>query len=374
MTRLQAYAPGEQPAPTGAGALSEVVKLNTNENPYPPSPAAMRAIRGVDPDALRRYPSPDAGPLRRVAAERLGVEVDQVIATNGGDELLRLLVTAYCAPAAEDEPSPTGLGGLGVCEPTYSLYPVLAAIHHTPVVRAMRDADTFALDPRATADAWNAGGARLGFVVNPHAPSGRLESVEALAQLADRFEGLLVVDEAYVDFAPADALELVRTRTDVAVLRSMSKGYSLAGLRVGLGAAPTEVVQTLMAIRDSYNLDALAQAGAVAALGPEARTDYERHRDAVIAERARLSEQLTSRGWRVWPSASNFLLTRPPSGASGAPGAAGVYQGLKQHGVLVRYFDHPGVADKLRITVGTPAQTDRLMKALDAVCAADSPA
>ncbi|MEM6751354.1 MAG: aminotransferase class I/II-fold pyridoxal phosphate-dependent enzyme [Planctomycetota bacterium] len=364
---LHGYAPGEQPQSGTGGPAPEVVKLNTNESPYPPPSPAVRALREIDPETLRRYPSPDARPLREAAARRYGVSPDQVIATNGGDELLRLLITAYCEPARDEEPAEGASGGgLGVCEPTYSLYPVLAAIHHTPVVRAERDADSYALDPEATAAAWNAGGARLGFVVNPHAPSGRVEQMAVLEALAERFDGLLLVDEAYVDFAPGDALALVRQRDDVAVLRSMSKGYGLAGLRVGLGVAPTAVIELLHAIRDSYNVDAPAQAAAAAALGDEARPEFERNRDAVLSERDGLTGALTSRGWRVWSSGTNFVLARP---AESGPDAAGVYAGLKDRGVLVRYFDHPGLADKVRITVGSPDQNAALLEGIDALSA-----
>ncbi|RMH67090.1 MAG: aminotransferase class I/II-fold pyridoxal phosphate-dependent enzyme, partial [Bacteroidetes bacterium] len=208
---LHAYVPGEQPE------SSDVVKLNTNENPYPPSPKVLEAVAAVTPDQLRRYPPPAASRFRQVAAEVHNLEPDQVIATNGGDELLRLAVTVFCEP---------GGGGLGETWPTYSLYDVLAQIHDTPVTRVPLNDDWSV--PDDFANTLNAQGCRLAMIVNPHAPSGRLEPVERLRKFAENFNGVLLIDEAYVDFASQDALDLVRgpsALTNVLILRTLSKGY-----------------------------------------------------------------------------------------------------------------------------------------------------
>ena len=351
--RLHAYTPGEQPQ------AARVIKLNTNENPYPPSDAVMAAIRSVDPNRLRRYPPPTAEGFRRAAADAHGVTPDQVIATNGGDELLRMLVTVFCVPAAA-----SGAGGLGVFEPSYSLYPVLAAIHDTPVT-VVDLADGFAI-PDGAAEAWNDAGCRLAMVVNPHAPSGRLAPVEQLRALAERFRGVLVIDEAYVDFAERDALELVRgpgAMPNVILLRTLSKGYSLAGLRFGYGVGAAALIAALQKARDSYNVDALAQAAAEAAL--RHRADAAATWEKVKRERARVTAELRGRGFHVPESHSNFLLATPP--ADPGPDAATIYRKLADTGIFVRYFDLPRLRDKLRITIGTPAENDALLAEVDAI-------
>ena len=344
---LHAYTPGEQPAD-----MSRVVKLNTNENPYPPAPQVMAAVAQVSADALRRYPSPSAAGFRQAAAKLHGVTPEQVIATNGGDELLRMLIQVFAEPG----------GALGLTEPTYTLYAVLAAAHGAQVAKVERGPD-FEL-PEGLAEKWNAAGARLGFVVNPHAPTGRFESPEALAQVAKNFKGVLVVDEAYVDFAPDSCLSLVRgpnALANVILLRSMSKGYGLAGLRFGYGIGSEKLIAALHKVRDSYNCDVLSQAAAAAAL--EAQAYYKPLHEKVKAERARLTAELRRRGWHVPDSHTNFLLATPPE--NGNFSAIETYGALKTRGLLVRYFGHPRLDDKLRITVGTLEQDDRLLAELD---------
>ncbi len=402
IARLDPYTPGEQPSyrDTDAGLLGDgagaaavagaddpaaagIVKLNTNENPYPPSPRVLEAIGTLPAEALRLYPPADARLFRAVAADLHGLTPDHVIATNGGDELLRLLITVFCRPGADAAPEGEGggsgsgrgrRGGIGMTSPSYTLYAVLAAIHDTPVTVVERLDDGFAL-PDDYIERLNAAGCRLAFVVNPHAPTGRFEPIERLAALADAFEGVLVVDEAYVDFAPGDAVALVQAgRGNVVILRSLSKGYALAGLRFGYGLAHPDLIAAMDKARDSYNTDILAQAAAVAALRD--RSYFERSRDAVVAERARLTAALRDRSFTVPDSASNFLLAtvpptppissaEPASAGTSAPLARHLYETLKAEGILIRYFDKPRLTDKLRITVGTPAQNDRLLAALD---------
>jgi len=353
--RLEPYVPGEQPTFRETAGTGGVIKLNTNENPYPPSPRVLEAVRTLDAEALRLYPPPDAKWFRAAAAEVHGVTPGQVIATNGGDELLRLLVTVYC------EPSQAG-GGIGMTRPSYSLYGVLADIHDTPVTVVDRGTD-FAL-PDDLADRWNAAGCRLGFLVNPHAPSGRFESIDTLRDLAARFDGVLVVDEAYVDFAPANALDLIRddaAMPNVVILRSLSKGYALAGLRFGYGLSSEAVIAMLDKARDSYNTDILGQVAAAAAVEDQA---YARQTwDAVCAERAVLTAALRERGFTVPESHTNFLLAGVPD-SSGMP-APQIYEKLKAANILIRYFSTPGLDDKIRITIGTPEQNQALLAALD---------
>ena len=358
---LSPYTPGEQPA-----ADQRVIKLNTNEAPFPPHPDVLAAVRAVTAETLRRYPSPTAQGFRHAAARAHTLSPDHVIATNGGDELLRLAITCFCDA---DGPAGASTGGVGLASPTYSLYPVLAAIHGTPVVEVPRGEDFALPEPAELAHAWNAAGVKLAFVVNPHAPSGRLEPIDALRRLADAFDGLLLIDEAYVDFAQRDALDLLRDdqRRNVLILRSLSKGYAMAGVRFGYGLADPELIAVLDKARDSYNTDAVSQAAATAAL--RRCDDHRRLWDAVRAERARVTRALRDRGFAVLDSETNFVLAMPPdpgAPASAASHAASLYENLKTRGILVRHFAHDRLHDKLRITIGAPDQNDALLRAIDA--------
>lgn len=341
---MHGYTPGEQPSG------GSVTKLNTNENPYPPSPAVAAALAGVDIAALRRYPPPLATDFRQAAAALHDVSVDHVIPTNGGDELLRLVLTTYV------ETTDTVV----VAEPSYSLYPVLTDIQGCHLERVPLTAD-WQLPADFSARLQDA---KLCILVNPHAPSGQLLSVETLGELAGSFEGLLLVDEAYVDFVDPeqdyDSLPLVRELANVLLLRTMSKGYSLAGLRFGYGlGTPDLIAPMLYKTRDSYNTDLIAQRLATAALTDQdyARSTWEK----VRTSRARLIEELAKLGLDALPSQTNFLLCRVPE----QPGAARLYLSLKERGVLVRYFDSPGLQDKLRISIGSAEENQVLLDAIN---------
>lgn len=344
--RMTGYTSGEQPRD------GRTIKLNTNENPWPPGPAVDAALRAVDVADLRRYPPPFADEFRAAAAAVHGVDPSMILATNGGDELLRLVITTFVAPG----------GAIATTDPSYSLYPVLAAVQDCHVEAVPLGAG-FTLPTDLAARA-NAAGAAATFVVNPHAPTGTLWSVDDLLALAEDLRGLLLVDEAYVDFVdPArghDSLRLVRERDDVILLRTLSKGYALAGLRFGYGIGPEALITPMLTkTRDSYNMDLLAQRLATAAMSDRAWADA--NWTAVRAERARLAEQLATRGFEVPPSETNFLFARVPGGAD----AATLQAGLKDRGILVRRFAGPGLDDRLRISIGTPAEDDTLCAALD---------
>ena len=334
---LAAYVPGEQPP-----GDADIVKLNTNENPYPPSPRALAALAGVGAEGLRRYPHPLADTFRQSAADVLGVEPDWILAGNGSDDLLTMLFRAV-----------TGAGRpVAYPAPTYVLYRTLAAIHGAPVVEVPFD-EEYVLP----VDALAAAGAALTLVANPNSPSGTAATPDQLASLADRTTGVLAVDEAYVAFAGASALDLVRRHGHVIVLRTLSKSHGLAGLRLGFGIAHPDLLSGLSRVKDSYNVDAVAAAVGAAAIRDVAYTRETVER--IRATRTRLGEALAARGFRVWPSEANFVLARPADG-----NARRIYEDLKRRGVLVRYFAEPGLADKLRITVGTEEQTTRLLSCL----------
>jgi len=334
---LKGYKPGFQPA----GA--EVVKLNTNENPYPASPKVLEAVRSVSAERLRRYPKPLADEFRQAAGEMLGVSADNIICTNGADELLTMCFRAFC-----DESRPVAYP-----VPTYSLYPVLAGIQNCQRVEVGFDAD-FSL-PDGLANTY----AALTIVCNPNAPTATFVQPGELKSLAKKLDGksILLIDEAYVDFSEANCVELAGDFDNVLILRSMSKGYSLAGLRFGYGIACEELIAGLMKVKDSYNVDAVSIAAATAAIKDQ---DYFKNNvKKVKNERTRLTEELRKLGLVAWDSQANFVLAQCEG-----PGASEIYEKLAQRNIYVRYFDQPGVADKLRITVGTKEQNDKLISAV----------
>ncbi len=348
--RMHGYTFGEQPDG------DDVIKLNTNENPYPPSPAVAGALKSFDARVLRRYPPATADRFRALAAQRHGVAIEQLIVTNGGDELLRLAVTTFLDHGDV----------FGTSDPSYSLYPVLAEIQGCRVNAAPLNVDWDL--PRTFAQQMNDAGARLVCLVNPHAPTGRLTSADVIADIANELEGVLLVDEAYVDFVdPAlrhDMVNVARAFDNVMLLRTLSKGYSLAGLRFGYGIGASSLIEPMLTkTRDSYNVDAIAQAIACAGF---ADLDYAADTWVrVRAQRRRLRDALRSRGFEVPPSQSNFLLATPPSDSR--RDARALYATLKERGILVRYFDAPRLDDKIRITVGDPNQNDRLIGGLDEI-------
>ena len=351
--RMHGYASGEQPDG------DDVIKLNTNENPYPPSPAVEAALKSFDARSLRRYPQPTADRFRALAAERHGISIDRIIVTNGGDELLRMAFTTFL----------NGDDVFGTTDPSYSLYSVLAQIQSCRI-KALPLTDDWDL-PRDFAQQMNDVGARLVCIVNPHAPTGLLLDADVIGNIANELDGVLLVDEAYVDFVDPslrhDIVNMVRAFDNVLLLRTLSKGYSLAGLRFGYGIGSPNLIEPMLTkTRDSYNIDAIAQSVACAGFGD---LDYaESTWSAVRSERRRLRDALRSRGFDVPPSQTNFLLATVP--IESADAAAILYAALKVRGILVRYFDAARLDDKLRISIGDPEQNDRLLATLDDVMAA----
>lgn len=350
---MEGYTWGEQPA------QQKVVKLNTNENPYPPSGAVAQALSQFCVEDLRRYPQPFANTFRDMAAAAHGVTRDNIIATNGGDELLRLAITTFVD--AGDT--------LGMAEPSYSLYPVLAAIQGCKVFRVPLCED-WGL-PEDYASRLNEANVKLAFVVNPHAPTGKILGIERLRAIATHFKGVLVIDEAYVDFIdPAlgyDAVPLITEFDNVLLLRTMSKGYSLAGLRFAYGIGSASLLAPMLyKTRDSYNTDALSQVLATAALG--ARDEAAESWLKVRTERKLVAAQLDALGFSTMNSQSNFLLaTVPQTGLEAADAqllAQRLCQALKDDNILVRYFDQARLRDKLRITIGTPQENSILLACL----------
>ncbi len=336
---MSGYVPGEQPK------LDNLVKLNTNENPYPTSPRVAEVLRDFDWRRLRRYPDPLANDLRDRIAAHFAVKRENVIVGNGSDDLLTMLFRAFTSPELP----------LAMLDPSYSLYPELAAMQGARVIKLPLQGADFAL-PENLLEL--AAPANLLIITRPNAPTGTHFPLASVEKICRNFDGIVAIDEAYADFAPDNCVGLAATLPNVVVLRTFSKSYSLAGLRLGYAIADSGVISGLMKLKDSYNVDALAQA-----IGAAAFDDQENLRancQAVISERERVREILLSRGFAVPGSGANFLFASPPDGD-----AKRRFESLRRQAVIVRYFPGEVTGKYLRITIGTPKENDRLLGALE---------
>ena len=338
IAKIQGYTPGEQPKPG-----TPVIKLNTNENPYPPSPRALEVLHNLDSEWLRRYPDPYARDFCSAVSEALDIPANWIIVTNGSDDLLNILIRA-CAEGKERK--------VVYPMPTYVLYRTLSALQSAEVVEI-----DYAKDYRLPIDELVAADGAVTLIATPNSPSGHIVPLEDLRTLASQVSGILAIDEAYVDFADCSALSLVEEFDNVIILRTLSKGYSLAGLRLGFGIANPKLLSNLFKVKDSYNVDAIAILVGTAAIRDR---EYKNScAEKVKRSRSRLKKDLEQIGFNVRDSQGNFLLTTPPGDR-----AASIYQYLKKNNILVRYFNLPGLKDKLRITIGTDIQNDKLLQML----------
>jgi len=336
---LTPYVPGEQPK------LDNLVKLNTNENPYGPSPKALEAIAGANQDTLRLYPDPNAEALRAAIALAYGIEPRQVFVGNGSDEVLALVFQALLKHGRP----------LLFPDITYSFYPVYCALFGI-------DYQAVPLDPafRIRPEDYRRPNGGIIFP-NPNAPTGRwLTLAEIQGLLEANPDSPVVVDEAYVDFGCESACGLIRRFPNLLVVHTLSKGRSLAGLRLGYAMGDAGLIEALDRVKNSFNsypVDRLAMAGAIAAL--EDRDHFDRTRRAVMASRGRLVAELKELGFEVLPSMANFIFARHP-----ARGGAELAAGLRRRSIIVRHFPHPRIEAFLRITIGTDAQCRVLVDAL----------
>ncbi len=346
VSALAGYVPGEQPGNDGT------IKLNTNENPYPPSPRVYAALRKAINSDLRLYPQPFSDSLRSAAASVYGMEPANIIAGNGSDELLSIL--HRCFVGAHDR--------VAFPVPTYSLYDTLIAIQEGE--RAAVDyPDDFSLP-----DALAAQKAALTFLCNPNSPSGTLVSLKDINRLARAVSGVLVVDEAYIDFAESEGasmLPLIHQLPNLVVLRTFSKSFSLAGMRIGLAFASEEIIAGMMKVKDSYNLNRLSLIAATAAL--QDMPWMTRNVRRIQRSRDKLTKALARMGFHVHPSQANFVMAQKKG-----QNLRGVYESLKNHKILVRYFDAPGLQDCLRISVGSPGEIRILVDKLAIACASSA--
>ncbi|MGL5943322.1 MAG: histidinol-phosphate transaminase [Waterburya sp.] len=335
---MPGYTPGEQPKPG-----TQFIKLNTNENPYPPSPKAIEVLRNLDSEWLRRYPDPYSRDFCHAVSEALGVPADWIIVTNGSDDLLNILIRA-CAEGKERK--------VVYPMPSYVLYRTLAKIQPAEAVEI-----PYPQDYRLPIDELVAANGAVTLIVTPNSPSGHVVPLDDLRCLANKLSGILAIDEAYVDFADYSALSLVQEYHNVIILRTLSKGYSLAGLRLGFGIAHPKLLSGLFKVKDSYNVDAIA-----ILVGAAAMRDQEYKNtcvEKVKRSRSKLTTDLQQIGFKVKNSQGNFLLVTPPNNQ-----AQTLYQFLKQQNILVRYFDLPRLDNKLRITIGTDEQNHKLLQAI----------
>ena len=334
---VEGYVPGEQPR------MPNIIKLNTNENPYPPSPKVIEALRNLPADALRKYPDPLALEFRKACAERYGYPGPEwVIAGNGMDELLAVAVRAFV------DPGDTILTPY----PTYTLYETLALLHGARAALVDLDED-FQLT-----EAFFTTPARLCILPRPNAPSGVCPPIESVERLCRTFAGLVIIDEAYVDFADSHCMDFPKRFENAVVMRTFSKSFSLAGMRIGTAVARPEIIGEFLKVKDSYNINAASQAAALAAIQDYAymRENAEKVRKA----RERLIAELTRLGFRVPPSQSNFVLAQ----RDGAPTAKEIFEALRARAIVVRYFNARRLANAIRISVGTDEEIGALLGAL----------
>ena len=360
---LHAYVPGEQPKIPG------LIKLNTNENPYPPAPKVLRAVKAAVDGRLRLYPHPTAEKLRAKLAQRHGCQPENILIGNGSDEVLALAVRAFVAPPPNPKSkiqNPKSV--VQYFTPSYSLYPVLADIHGAVKNGVALNAD-FSMPTsaeRKRGGEWNFNAA-LTLVTTPNAPGGRGYQTSELEKLCRAQNGVVVLDEAYVDFANENALKLALKFPHVLVARTFSKAYSLCFQRVGYFVGHAELIAALDKIRDSYNVNGLGQIAAEATL--DNLKYYRAHFKKIIATREWLARELTRLGWRVLPSQTNFILAKPPLFP-----AQDWLEKLRAKKILVRWFSSPAVKAYLRITIGTQAEARAMAAAARKILSADRPA
>ena len=341
--QLHPYIPGEQPK--GGGW----VKLNTNENPYPASPNVAAAIQS-QLDQLQLYPEPTSYDLRVAIAKRHRLQAQNVIIGNGSDNILDMIVRSF-----------GGMPGVAYTLPSYSLYPVVAAMSGQRV-EEINFERSLQLDVASIA----ATGAKIFFLTNPNAPTGVAFGIEQIEQVLQAIDGLLVVDEAYVDFGGKTSIPLLESYDNLIVVRTFSKSYSLAGMRVGYALASESVISLLDRVRDVYNVDRIAQVAAIAALEDDAY--FTKHRQKIITTRENVRKVLSEIGWHTYPSAANFLFTEPRNkvGDTGPILAASLFEFLKKKRILVRYFaGHPLTCAFVRVSVGTDDDMQKFLTAVD---------
>ncbi len=327
------YIPGIQPKD------SQVVKLNTNENPFPPTDKVLKKLTEAVGNNLRRYPDPNCDELRRLIAKTYNVDAQQVIVGNGSDEVLALIFRACVDPGDK----------VLLFYPTYTLYHVMAQASCAKILEHDLD-DNFEIPKNAFLEKY-----KLSLIPNPNVPSGNFIDKSAISRLAEDSGGILVVDEAYADFAEQNCIDMIKNHDNIIVTRTFSKSFSLAGMRIGFAIASVDIISGLMKIKDSYNLNRLSLVAAQAAL--EDIESVNKNISQIKTIREKYAKILTELGFDVLSSSSNFLFVKPPDVLS----ARELYNGLLDRKILVRFFDNRRVDEYLRITIGTEQEMSRLL-------------
>ncbi len=340
LQQMTEYIPGEQP-----DNLNEFIKLNTNENPFPPSPAVLEALQKACNGDLRRYPNPNAQMVRELFAKKNSLTENNVFVANGSDEVFTLLFRGFIEP--------DGLAAFPY--PSYALYYTMAEANGIAYDKITLDKNLDIPFDEFLKKKYN-----LVIIANPNNPTGKGVPIDQIKKFCAKFKGLLVADEAYVDFYNETALPLIKEFDNIIITRSFSKSYSLAGLRVGLAIAHKDIIQGLIKLKDSYNVDRIAQAGAYAALLDERGFNY--NISMVRNNKEYLEEALASLGFESVPSKANFVFTKHPTVS-----AKLLYETLKENKILVRYFDGPIQSEYIRITVGTMMEIKRLITVLSEI-------
>jgi histidinol-phosphate aminotransferase len=337
VSQTPGYVPGEQPQ------TNDFIKLNTNENPYPPPPEILDALQAELPK-LRLYPDPVSTKLRKAAAAVFDVSADNIIAGNGSDDILNIAIRTFVNPGE----------AIAFLDLTYSLYDTLARIHGASIINIPTN-EQFALS-----EPINCPQAKLIFLASPNPPVGKHLDRDYLEKTCAQSTAIIVIDEAYVDFSDDNHLDFLKKYDNVIISRTMSKSYSLAGMRVGFGIASPNLIEQMNKVRDSYNLDRLSQALATAAF--ESHPYFQTIWQKIRQTRSRLIDSLKELGFLVFDSESNFVLASPQWMS-----ALDFYSELKDRKILVRYFKHPRILDYVRISIGTDEEIDSLLAAIVAI-------
>lgn len=335
LQKFEAYIPGEQPQDAGW------IKLNTNENPYPPSPKVVQALKRAASDPLNLYPDALCKSLRKAIAKTYRLNQNQIICGNGSDEILRLILSAFLNPGEK----------VLYPSPSYPLYQTLAQLSDGKT-REIPLTDNF--DFPEWKDEWQG---KILFIPNPNSPTGGYFSEDKISLACEKFKGLVVIDEAYADFAQSSALPLLKKYSNLIVCRTFSKSYSLAGMRLGYAVSSPDIINGFYMVKDSYNVNRLSQVAAQAAL--EDKAYFKNIVSKVINSRQKLVGELEHLGFKVLPSEANFVFASPPD-----KNGKSLYQYLKKKKILVRYWDRPRLSESVRITVGTEEEITSLVDAL----------
>lgn len=333
---MQGYVPGEQPK------MQRLIKLNTNENPYPPSEKVLQALKDLDMKRLRLYPDPLADDLCSMIAERWGLSRNMVIAANGSDDLLTMVFRAFTSEKL----------AVSFLEPTYSLYKILAQMQHAEVRKIALEGDNFAMPSNILEQA---AGSNLLIITRPNAPTGNSFAKSMMREICEKFDGVVLIDEAYADFAEDNCIDLVKEYSNVIVSRTFSKSYSLAGMRLGYAVGDARLIDGLYKLKDSYNVDLVAQTAAKAAFADQ--ENLEMNCVKIKETRAKLYEALTAMKFAIVPSETNFLFAAPPDGDG-----EGYFNALREEAIIVRYFPGERTGKYVRITIGLPEEMEKLLK------------